>query len=241
MPHKNSPEDRERRREYARKYRINNGEALREKRLAKYRANPDVFKKRNQAERERHPERVKQYNLTYYFSNTERARERSNADNDKVRAETFSAYGGKCQCCGEERAEFLCIDHVKGGGSKHRMELGMSGVRFYRWLRRAGFPSGYRVLCHNCNMSLGLHGYCPHRPEETVRIDRKHKGLSQKNKFTPICLDCLRPISDRALRCSPCVGILQRQRGTKSRAAGRWAKSEDGGKALLAVDSMCAA
>jgi hypothetical protein len=29
-------------------------------------------------------------------------------------------------------------------------------------LARNGFPDGYRVLCHNCNMALGQYGYCPH-------------------------------------------------------------------------------
>jgi hypothetical protein len=25
-----------------------------------------------------------------------------------------------------------------------------------------GFPSGFRTLCHNCNMAKGLYGTCPH-------------------------------------------------------------------------------
>lgn len=32
----------------------------------------------------------------------------------------------------------------------------------YRWLKQQGFPTGFRVLCMNCNFSYGLHGYCPH-------------------------------------------------------------------------------
>jgi hypothetical protein len=80
----------------------------------------------------------------------------------KIKLETLQHYGGKCACCGEVRHEFLAIDHTNGGGNEHRRKLGLSGWNFYRWLRDNGFPAGYRVLCHNCNMSLGLFGYCPH-------------------------------------------------------------------------------
>src|SRR5688572_6031846 len=36
----------------------------------------------------------------------------------------FNQYGGAvCKCCGETRTEFLSIDHVQGGGGKHRKEI----------------------------------------------------------------------------------------------------------------------
>jgi len=69
-----------------------------------------------------------------------------------------------CKCCGEKNIEFLGIDHVKGKGSKHRKELGLTGgINFYRWLKRKHYPEGYRVLCYNCNLSRGFFGYCPHK------------------------------------------------------------------------------
>lgn len=77
-------------------------------------------------------------------------------------------YGGnppKCVCCGENHIEFLTIDHIDGGGNKHRKKIGLKcGVSFNRWLIRNGFPSGFRVLCMNCNFSIGHYGYCPHNP-----------------------------------------------------------------------------
>lgn len=80
-----------------------------------------------------------------------------------LRMEVIQAYGGPfCSCCGEFNIEFLTLDHVKGGGRKHRRKVG-SGWAFYLWLKRRGFPKGYRVLCMNCNFSLGVHGYCPHK------------------------------------------------------------------------------
>lgn len=71
--------------------------------------------------------------------------------------------GPKCACkgCGENRVEFLVIDHVNGGGNLHRRVTG-NGASAYRWILKNGFPPGFRVLCWNCNNSLGAFGYCPH-------------------------------------------------------------------------------
>lgn len=84
--------------------------------------------------------------------------------NRKLRVAVIDAYGGACQCCGEDRIEFLAIDHANGGGKKHRLEVANIGSAFYAWLKRNAYPKniGLRVLCHNCNQSLGLYGYCPH-------------------------------------------------------------------------------
>ncbi len=84
----------------------------------------------------------------------------------KLRLAALQAYSGKsphCACCRESNLEFLSIDHIHGGGRKHRMELKGKGVVFCRWLRDQGYPPGFRVLCHNCNFSMGIYGYCPHR------------------------------------------------------------------------------
>lgn len=82
-----------------------------------------------------------------------------------------------CACCGAKQVEFLTIDHIHGGGAKHRRSLGggsLSGgaSKLYSWLRRNGFPEGYRVLCQNCNFSRGVFGYCPHEhPEKAMNYD----------------------------------------------------------------------
>jgi hypothetical protein len=81
----------------------------------------------------------------------------------KLKQTVLRAYGGVCACCDEDRIEFLGIDHINGGGRKHRTALKISGGwNFYQWLKTNFFPKGYRVLCHNCNISLGVFGYCPH-------------------------------------------------------------------------------
>lgn len=81
----------------------------------------------------------------------------------RLRAEALAAYGNKCACCGEDRLPFLAIDHLNGGGAAHKRSLGIGcAVDFYRWLRVNEFPSGFQVLCHNCNMAKGFYGKCPH-------------------------------------------------------------------------------
>jgi hypothetical protein len=84
----------------------------------------------------------------------------------RARFEALSYYSGgepRCECCNEHRVEFLAIDHIDGKGHIHRDELKKSGSNIYHFLRRNQFPDGYRVLCHNCNQSLGLYRYCPHQ------------------------------------------------------------------------------
>lgn len=85
-----------------------------------------------------------------------------------LRQKVFSYYSEgfpKCVCCGEQDHEVLAIDHVHGGGRKHRASLGYLGIgnNFYQWLRKNGFPDGYQVLCHNCNFARQLLGSCPHQ------------------------------------------------------------------------------
>jgi len=84
---------------------------------------------------------------------------------DKKRLAVLLHYShGKleCNCCGERHIQFLALDHIGGGGNKHRKEVGY-GDQFFRWLIRNGFPDGYQVLCHNCNLSIALYGVCPHK------------------------------------------------------------------------------
>lgn len=76
----------------------------------------------------------------------------------------------KCTCCGESRIEFLCMDHIHGDGNKHRKETPEANRLAY-WLKRNGFPEGFRVLCHNCNHSLGNFGYCPHELERKFKAE----------------------------------------------------------------------
>lgn len=86
-----------------------------------------------------------------------------------VKNEVFSHYSDgklKCNCCKEKHLDFLCIDHIWGGGNKHRREHnGMTGVGFWLWLKRNNYPKGFQVLCYNCNFAKGhtRNRICPHK------------------------------------------------------------------------------
>jgi hypothetical protein len=57
----------------------------------------------------------------------------------------------KCIRCKFEDIRALSIDHITGGGIKHRKAIGAVGsAEFYRWLRNNNYPAGFQVLCMNC-------------------------------------------------------------------------------------------
>lgn len=90
--------------------------------------------------------------------------------NLKNKLAAFDAYGGRfCACCGESHLEFLSIDHIDGGGSKHRKEIRgnpRDGKNLYLWLKNNKYPPGFGVLCMNCNFAKGhFKDGCPHNKE----------------------------------------------------------------------------
>lgn len=98
----------------------------------------------------------------WYKRNDASHNTKSRDNHRKSREAMIEAYGGKCECCGDEAIEFLCLDHIDGGGSRHRKYE--SNSTLFRRLRREGFPKGeYRILCHNCNFSYSAYSYCPHQ------------------------------------------------------------------------------
>ena len=106
---------------------------------------------------------------TYYSRHRERLRAHQKEAQAALRREVISAYGARCVCCGETTFEFLAIDHVHGGGSRHRRDVIGPGRSFYLWLKRHGYPADeFRVLCHNCNAARGYYGYCPHERDKEV-------------------------------------------------------------------------
>lgn len=86
----------------------------------------------------------------------------------RIKDATFIAYGGwKCACCGELERKFLTLDHINGGGNRHRIEIGgrkdSAGLPTYLNLYKRGFPPGFQVLCMNCNFGKRMNnGECPH-------------------------------------------------------------------------------
>ncbi len=101
-----------------------------------------------------------------------------------------------CACCGESIFEFLTIDHIDGGGNKHRKNERISNLSL--WLKRRQFPSGFRILCTNCNFAHGVYGYCPHngnveRPASTSILRYRKlriEALKHYGGDPPTCACC---------------------------------------------------
>lgn len=118
----------------------------------KYDANPEKYRKLAR-------ERYKLNQVRYSANNRARAWQR--------KVDTLTYYSGgtpTCNCCGEKEIKFLTIDHINGLSveeKKHSRNRG--GHTFYSKLKKQGYPSGYQVLCYNCNCAKGFYGQCPHR------------------------------------------------------------------------------
>lgn len=78
----------------------------------------------------------------------------------RFKALAISGYGGVCACCGEDVFDLLSIDHIEGGGRAHKKELNRSTI--FRWLVKNNYPSGFRVLCFDCNCA-NYNGSCGHK------------------------------------------------------------------------------
>jgi hypothetical protein len=93
--------------------------------------------------------------------------EKTKRNQDRCRDEVYSAYGGYiCSCCNEKERMFLSIDHINNDGAEERKsgKYNGGGSAFYNWLRKNNFPSGYQVLCMNCQFGKYKNGgVCPHQ------------------------------------------------------------------------------
>ena len=133
------------------------------------------------------PKSRKQYRQDWYVKNKEQEDKRSKAyyarnkasilahvrkKNQAIKLVVLTHYSGvgypSCNCCKESIMDFLTIDHINGGGTKHRKLTGV-GTQMYRWLIKNNYPEGFQVLCFNCNCAKGLNGNnnkCPHEVTE---------------------------------------------------------------------------
>lgn len=153
MPYKDKNKKKEHNRQYKVKFKENN--------IKRFREYQEEWAEQNKGDRS-------QYQREYYWANREKEIIRAVRGNKrryrKLRLEAIEHYGGKCACCGEFRIQFLTIDHINNDGAEHRRELGNRNI--YEWLKKNNYPKdGFRVLCYNCNCSIGNYGYCPHELE----------------------------------------------------------------------------
>ena len=107
----------------------------------------------------------------YAETHREENKARGKAYRLELRLFALERYGKICYCCAEHRWQFLSIDHPNNDGAAHRREISgrrdFGGYQFLPWLKRNGWPDGFRVACDNCNMARAFYGVCPHESERT--------------------------------------------------------------------------
>lgn len=110
--------------------------------------------------------KYRKYQKRWSQANTEKIAAWGKALRSRLKDQIFTAYGGwVCACCKEREPKFLTLDHINNRGAQEKRAHGNEATyRLFARLRREGFPSGYQVLCFNCNCGKRDNGgVCPHK------------------------------------------------------------------------------
>ena len=158
-------------------YKAANKERLTEKNRVWQLNNPDRTKAAQERWKAKNPDLARQRASDWYYENRETVRAQERERYHELKNEVYAAYGGYCcACCGETEKAFLSIDHVNNDGNESRKRHGYGvgrqggGIKLYRVIVEAGFPTTYQVLCMNCNWGKARNnGVCPH---ETAKVQR---------------------------------------------------------------------
>lgn len=93
----------------------------------------------------------------------------------------------KCNNCEENDLGVLTIDHINGGGGKHRKELfgnkRRGGYALYQWLKRSEYPNEFQVLCFSCQFRK--------RQIEMRPINPTHRQLVVADYVRKLKIECL--------------------------------------------------
>ena len=128
-----------------------------------YRNNKNTILKRQAKYYSENKEKISKSHVLYY-KKTRYKTEREHYFEMRIRIIYYYSKGKMCcKCCGEKHLQFLAIDHKKGGGYQHRKKHNLWSKKIYKWIIDKGFPKGFQILCHNCNLAKGFYGQCPHK------------------------------------------------------------------------------
>jgi|SRR3990167_8177910 len=186
--------DKEKYRAYKHEYYLKHKERIKARVKKRQDADPEKYKTYQKENYQEHREarvaqsrKWREHNREYHRSQSRKYAQEHKSEishklkekRRKLKQSVLDAYGGKCACCNETTYEFLTLDHINGDGAAHRRSLGLKQQgetsKLYQTLFDTGFPSGFRILCFNCNSSLGFYGYCPHHPESLAGVPTRRR------------------------------------------------------------------
>ena len=170
---------------YKHEYYERNKEAIKNKVKKYYMSHRKQRAKSDREYRLRNIDRIRERQRLYNIKNKERIKLRTHNYHVKHREQllhdmkirgkiwydnlwstVFSHYSKgvpHCVCCGEMDREFLQMDHIEGK-KKWNHDLSYGGHKLYQWIVNNNFPSGFQVLCANCNFGKKMNnGTCPHK------------------------------------------------------------------------------
>jgi len=137
----------------------------RKRKLEDYYKHKEKYNRRSKLWYQNNKEKAAMYSRKWDSEHREHVRKRERNYNARIKHMALEAYCDgdvECLCCGENHKIMLSIDHINRDGAAHRRIIGRGSDRLYAWLKKNNYPPGFRVLCINCNMTLGMTGSCPH-------------------------------------------------------------------------------
>lgn len=94
-----------------------------------------------------------EYARNYYEQNKDKRRQQINNKRKEIIAQIFELLGNECTKCSFANKIALQIDHLNGGGYKHRRIKG-GGMSYYKDILKN--IKNYQLLCANCNFVEGV-------------------------------------------------------------------------------------
>lgn len=152
--------------ERQKRYQDSHKEILRIRRKERYLKHRDELLAKRRAHHASHRKESIESHHKYYQENHEQCLQRRRDWGYALKLEVLSHYSHGavvCARCGYSDARALTIDHLNGDGANHRRSIGQ--IMLYSWLKHNNWPSGFQVLCYNCNIikarenkEFGCHG-----------------------------------------------------------------------------------
>ena len=133
----------------------NNSKKFRERSINNYWKNPKKSREIRKTYRLGHLDEAREYNKKYRQEFSDKIKKDKSNYNRTAFLECVSHYShGTNRCswddCDEDRLDTYTIDHIDGGGRKHKREKNIGNI--YHWLRKNNFPEGYQIICANHQM-----------------------------------------------------------------------------------------